>query len=149
MTTVAEISGAVRRLPKRELAKFRKWFAEFDAAAWDREFERMSRALAVITMLGSVAVLLSSIGLAGLAGYTVAQRTREIGLRMALGAQQSNVLRLIVGEGMMVGLAGIGAGLIGAYGLSRALATLPEPDHRALAAAIPALQRLAERMESP
>jgi hypothetical protein len=39
MTTVAEISGAVRRLPKRELAKFRKWFAEFDATAWDREFE--------------------------------------------------------------------------------------------------------------
>ena len=39
MTTVAEITGAVRRLPKRELAKFRKWFAEFDAAAWDREFE--------------------------------------------------------------------------------------------------------------
>ena len=39
MTTVTEISGAVRRLPKRELAKFRKWFAKFDAAAWDREFE--------------------------------------------------------------------------------------------------------------
>ena len=39
MTTVAEISGAVRRLPKRELAKFRKWFSEFDAATWDREFE--------------------------------------------------------------------------------------------------------------
>lgn len=39
MTTVAEITGAVRRLPKRELMKFRKWFAEFDAAAWDREFE--------------------------------------------------------------------------------------------------------------
>ena len=39
MTTVAEITGAVRRLPKRELARFRKWFAEFDAAAWDREFE--------------------------------------------------------------------------------------------------------------
>ena len=39
MTTVAQITGAVRRLPKRELARFRKWFAEFDAAAWDREFE--------------------------------------------------------------------------------------------------------------
>jgi hypothetical protein len=39
MTTVAQITGAVRRLPKRELAKFRKWFAEFDAAAWDRDFE--------------------------------------------------------------------------------------------------------------
>lgn len=40
MTTVAEITGAVRRLPKRELARFRKWFAEFDAAAWDRDFEK-------------------------------------------------------------------------------------------------------------
>jgi len=39
MTTVAEITGAVRRLPKRDLAKFRKWFAEYDAAAWDAAFE--------------------------------------------------------------------------------------------------------------
>ncbi|HUL71870.1 MAG TPA: hypothetical protein VLT86_02140 [Vicinamibacterales bacterium] len=40
MTSVAEITGAVRRLPKRELARFRKWFAAYDAAAWDREFEQ-------------------------------------------------------------------------------------------------------------
>lgn len=40
MTTVAEISGAVQRLPKRELARFRKWFAEYDAAQWDGEIER-------------------------------------------------------------------------------------------------------------
>lgn len=40
MTTVAEISGAVRRLPKRDLERFRKWFAEYDAAAWDRQCER-------------------------------------------------------------------------------------------------------------
>ena len=40
MTTVAEISGAVRRLPKRELTRFRRWFAEYDAAAWDQQFER-------------------------------------------------------------------------------------------------------------
>ncbi len=40
MTTVAEISGAVRRLPKRDLERFRKWFAEYDAAAWDQQFER-------------------------------------------------------------------------------------------------------------
>lgn len=37
MTTVADISGAVKRLPKRELARFRKWFAEYDAAVWDRQ----------------------------------------------------------------------------------------------------------------
>ena len=40
MTTVAEISGAVRRLPKRELARFRKWFAEYDAAQWDEQLKR-------------------------------------------------------------------------------------------------------------
>ena len=40
MTTVAEITGAVRKLPKRELARFRQWFAEYDAAQWDAELER-------------------------------------------------------------------------------------------------------------
>lgn len=40
MTTVAQISGAVRRLPKRDLAKFRKWFVEYDAAAWDQQFAK-------------------------------------------------------------------------------------------------------------
>lgn len=40
MTTVAEITGAVRKLPKRELARFRQWFAEYDAAQWDAEVER-------------------------------------------------------------------------------------------------------------
>ena len=40
MTTVAEITGAVRQLPKRDLDRFRKWFAAYDAAAWDRQFER-------------------------------------------------------------------------------------------------------------
>ena len=39
MTTVAEISGAVKRLPKKDLARFRKWFAEYDATVWDRQIE--------------------------------------------------------------------------------------------------------------
>lgn len=39
MTTVAEISGAVKRLPKKELARFRKWFAEYDATVWERQLE--------------------------------------------------------------------------------------------------------------
>jgi len=56
--------------------------------------------------------------------YSVNQRTREIGLRMALGAPRGGVLRLIVREGMAVGLAGIGIGLAGALALSRALASL-------------------------
>jgi ABC-type antimicrobial peptide transport system permease subunit len=52
--------------------------------------------LGVITILGAVAVLLSSIGLAGLAGYTVAQRTREIGLRLALGAGNRQIVHAIL-----------------------------------------------------
>ena len=43
MTTVAQISGAVKRLPRKELAKFRKWFAEYDAAIWDRQIEADSK----------------------------------------------------------------------------------------------------------
>ena len=39
MTTVAQITGAVRKLPKRDLVRFRKWFVQYDAAAWDRQFE--------------------------------------------------------------------------------------------------------------
>jgi len=56
--------------------------------------------------------------------YSVNQRTREIGLRMALGAPRGTVLRLIVREGMIVGAIGIGAGLVAALGLSRVLASL-------------------------
>ena len=56
--------------------------------------------------------------------YSVNQRTREIGLRMALGAQPSGVLRWIAGQGMLVVLAGIGVGLAGAVALSRVLSSL-------------------------
>jgi predicted permease len=63
---------------------------------YDREVQKASVALAVIAILGTVAILLSVIGLAGLAGYTVAQRTREIGLRIALGARASHVVRAIL-----------------------------------------------------
>jgi predicted permease len=64
--------------------------------AYDQEVERASAALAVIAGLGIVASLLSVIGLAGLAGYTVAQRTREIGLRIALGARAGHVVRALL-----------------------------------------------------
>ena len=63
---------------------------------FDRELTQISRTLVVISTLGIVAILLSSIGLAGLASYTVAQRTREIGLRIALGARSGQVVRAVL-----------------------------------------------------
>jgi putative ABC transport system permease protein len=71
-----------------------------------------------------LALLIAAIGVYGVLSYSVNRRASEIGLRMALGARQSNVLQLVVREGMMVALAGIAAGLAGAFAVRRALASL-------------------------
>jgi putative ABC transport system permease protein len=68
---------------------------------------------------GLLALLLAGIGLYGLLAYSVAQRTPEIGIRMALGAKKSAVLWLVVGQGMKLALPGAGIGLAAAYGITR------------------------------
>jgi putative ABC transport system permease protein len=78
----------------------------------------------LVAVFACVALAIASIGVYGVLSYSVNLRTREIGLRMAMGAQRSSVLRLIVREGMLVALAGIAVGLIGAMLVSRVLASL-------------------------
>ena len=83
--------------------------------------ERSSAAL--LSGFGVLAVALAGIGLYGVLAFAVARRTHEIGVRMALGASRSNVLRLVTGQGMALTLAGVAVGLIAALGLTRLIAS--------------------------
>jgi predicted permease len=85
--------------------------------------ERLSARL--LSFFGGLALLLAAIGLAGVLAYSVAQRTHEIGIRRALGAQTANVLRLVIWQGMKLVLLGLAVGAVGGYALQRWLAGQP------------------------
>jgi predicted permease len=80
--------------------------------------------LQVLGLLAAVAVLLSAVGIYGLLAYTVAQRSQEIGVRLALGASPARVGRMIFVDGMRLALIGIGPGVLGAYAAGRGMSTL-------------------------
>jgi predicted permease len=78
----------------------------------------------LLSAFSALALVLSSVGIYGVISYLTSQRTHEIGVRVALGASRSDVLRMVLGEGMRITLVGVAIGLAAAFGLTRLITTL-------------------------
>jgi putative ABC transport system permease protein len=78
----------------------------------------------LLSVFSALALVLSAIGIYGVISYLTGQRTHEIGIRVALGASSSDVLRMVLGEGMKITLIGVAIGLAAALGMTRLIAKL-------------------------
>jgi ABC-type antimicrobial peptide transport system permease subunit len=112
--------AAVRALdPDMAVSNQRTLREQFAYSLWvKRLFVRL------ITVFGVIALVIAAVGLYGVMAYSVAQRTQEIGIRMALGAARATVVRMVVGQAMRMTLVGCGLGLLAAWGVTRFMAAL-------------------------
>jgi putative ABC transport system permease protein len=105
-----------RNLPVSDIASLDQVVSD---AVWQERFN-----LQLIGIFAALAMILAAVGIYGVLSFSVAQRTQEIGIRMAMGAQQSDVLKLVIGQGMALAAAGVAIGLLGAFALTRWLSSL-------------------------
>jgi putative ABC transport system permease protein len=111
-----EVQGLDGNLPVYNIKTMEQHLAESTA---QRRFNML-----LLTVFAGIAVLLAVVGLYGVMSYMVSQRTHEIGLRMALGAQASDILGMAVRQGLVLIIIGIGVGLAGALALTRVMSGL-------------------------
>jgi predicted permease len=116
---VPAMREAVRSLAPQLPLKFRTLDQVFSSSLDQRRFS-----VVIFGVFGTAALLLAAMGIYGVTNYAVAQRTQEIGIRMALGAQMSDVLKLVLGNVMSFAFIGAGIGLAGAYAVSRVMSNL-------------------------
>ena len=125
MVRAAPGAGGIEAV-RREIAAIDANIKPFNVRSMDDQIDQFMAPLRSATwtyrVIGIFGLLLSAVGLAGMTAYSVAQRTREIGIRMALGARRANVLRLVMKEGALLVAAGTAVGMACAWTGSRALA---------------------------
>jgi ABC-type antimicrobial peptide transport system permease subunit len=91
---------------------------------YDKSVARTSFTLVMLGIAGAMALALGVIGIYGVISYTVSQREREIGIRLALGAQGGDVLQMVLRQGAKMALFGVAIGMAGAFGLTRLMTGL-------------------------
>ncbi|PYT90664.1 MAG: hypothetical protein DMG36_20310 [Acidobacteria bacterium] len=112
-TTLREVVGIARNSVVQTIGEI------IDQGLWAPEM-----GAALLTLFGGLALVLAAVGVYGVLAYSVTQQTREIGIRMAMGAERSDVLGLVVGHGLKLTGAGLVAGIIVALALTRKLSSL-------------------------
>jgi putative ABC transport system permease protein len=80
--------------------------------------------LTLLSIFAGIAFVLAIVGIYGVMSYSVTQRTHEIGIRMAIGAQPRDVFRMVLGQGMLLTVVGLAFGLVGAFALTRLMTTM-------------------------
>jgi putative ABC transport system permease protein len=121
-------AGAMATAMRRTLQGFDPDMPLYDVRTMDESFRRglwENRIwMSLMSVFAALALIIAAIGIYGVMAYSVAQRTQEIGIRMALGAARRDVRRLIVGQAVRLTVIGLGIGLAGAYALTRVLASV-------------------------